>query len=171
MVKRADGIHARVLVAVVVLVGGASWVVLELLQGSGRDLPTTSCLAVFIFVALALGPFVAGRPVKRLVAGRATRTFNPSTPRASPWPRPRRSPVPAIVGWDGAQILLLLPDRDIASQQLQMLVPGSWAWRRPASLRSACSCRSGAVSTRTRGRTSSGISASRAEPRASVRGR
>jgi hypothetical protein len=42
MVSRADGIRARTLIAVAVVVGGASWVVLRLLQGGGRDLPSTS---------------------------------------------------------------------------------------------------------------------------------
>ncbi len=35
--NRAAGIRARVLVAVTVVVGGASWVVLKLLEGGGRD--------------------------------------------------------------------------------------------------------------------------------------
>jgi hypothetical protein len=125
VVSRADGIRARVLVAAAVMVGGASWVVLKLLQGGGRDLPTTSWLAVFIFVALGLGLFVAGRPVKRLVAGRATRTVNPLyAARVLAMAQAAALAGAAIVGWYGAQIVLLLPDRDIPSQQLQMLVLG-----------------------------------------------
>ncbi len=78
VVNRAAGIRARMLVAVALVVGGASWVVLKLLEGGGRDLPSTSWLAVFIFVALGLGLLVAGRPVKRLVAGRAVAFAEPA---------------------------------------------------------------------------------------------
>lgn len=125
MVSRADGIRIRVLVAVAVVVGGASWVVLKLLQGGGRDLPTTSWLAVFIFVALGLGLLLAGRPVKRLVAGRATRPVNPLyAARILAMAQAAALAGAAIVGWYLAQVILLLPDADIPSQQLQMLVLG-----------------------------------------------
>ena len=125
MVSRADGIRARTLVAVAVVVGGASWVVLKLLQGGGRDLPSTSWLAVFIFVALALGLLLAGRPVKRLVAGRATRPVNPLyAARVLAMAQAAALAGAAIAGWYVAQVLMLLPDADIPSQQLQMLILG-----------------------------------------------
>ncbi|MEP6650216.1 MAG: DUF3180 family protein [Lapillicoccus sp.] len=123
--SRADGIRLRVLVAVAVVVGGASWVVLKLLQGGGRDLPSTSWLAVFIFVALGLGLLVAGRPVKRLVAGRANRPVNPLyAARVLALAQAAALAGAAIVGWYVAQVVLLVPDADVPSQQLQMLVLG-----------------------------------------------
>ena len=123
--SRPDGIRFRVLAAVAVIVGGASWVVLKLLQGGGRDLPTTSWLAVFIFVALGLGLLLAGRPVKRLVAGRATRAVNPLyAARVLAMAQAAALAGAAIVGWYLAQIVLLLPDADIPSQQLQILILG-----------------------------------------------
>ena len=123
--SRPAGIRFRVLVAVAVIVGGASWVVLKLVQGGGRDLPTTSWLAVFIFVALGLGLLLAGRPVKRLVAGRATRPLNPLyAARVLAMAQAAALAGAAIVGWYLAQIVLLLPDADIPSQQLQILVLG-----------------------------------------------
>jgi hypothetical protein len=125
VVSRPDGIRIRVLVAVAVIVGGASWVVLKLVQGGGRDLPTTSWLAVFIFVALGFGLLLAGRPVKRLVAGRATRAVNPLyAARVLAMAQAAALAGAAIVGWYLAQIVLLLPDADIPSQQQQMLVLG-----------------------------------------------
>lgn len=125
MVSRPDGIRFRVLATVAVVIGGASWVVLKLLQGGGRELPTTSWLAVFIFVALGLGLLLAGRPVKRLVAGRATRPLNPLyAARVLAMAQAAALAGAAIVGWYLAQIVLLLPDADIPSQQLQMLVLG-----------------------------------------------
>jgi len=125
MVSRADGIRTRTLVAVAVVVGGASWVALRLLQGGGRDLPSTSWLAVFIFVALALGLLLAGRPVKRLVAGRATRPVNPLyAARVLALAQAAALAGAAIVGWYVAQVLMLVPDADIPSQQLQMLTLG-----------------------------------------------
>ncbi|HVD21640.1 MAG TPA: DUF3180 family protein [Lapillicoccus sp.] len=123
--SRADGIRTRTLVAVAVVVGGASWVALRLLQGGGRDLPSTSWLAVFIFVALALGLLLAGRPVKRLVAGRATRPVNPLyAARVLALAQAAALAGAAIVGWYVAQVLMLVPDADIPSQQLQMLTLG-----------------------------------------------
>ena len=125
MVNRADGIRARVLVAVALVVGGASWVVLKILEGGGRDLPSTSWLAVFIFVALGLGLLLAGRPVRRLVAGRAARALNPLyAARVLAMAQAAALAGAAFVGWYAAQILLLLPDADIPSQQLQILVLG-----------------------------------------------
>lgn len=125
MVSQAHGIRARLLVAVALVVAGASWVVLKLVEGGGRDLPSTSWLAVFIFVALALGLLVAGRPVRRLVAGRATRPLNPLyAARVLAMAQAAALAGAAVVGWYAAQIVLLLPDVDIPSQQLQMLVLG-----------------------------------------------
>jgi hypothetical protein len=125
VVNRAAGIRARVLVAVALVVGGASWVVLKLLEGGGRDLPSTSWLAVLIFVALGLGLLLAGRPVKRLVAGRAPRPVNPLyAARVLAMAQAAALAGAAFVGWYVAQILLLVPDADIPSQQQQILVLG-----------------------------------------------
>lgn len=125
MVNRAAGIRARVLVAVALVVGGASWVVLKLLEGGGRDLPSTSWLAVLIFVALGLGLLLAGRPVKRLLAGRAPRPVNPLyAARVLAMAQAAALAGAAFVGWYVAQILLLVPDADIPSQQQQILVLG-----------------------------------------------
>jgi hypothetical protein len=125
VVNRAAGIRARVLVAVALVVGGASWVVLKVLEGGGRDLPSTSWLAVFIFVALGLGLLLAGRPVKRLVAGQALRPVNPLyAARVLAMAQAAALAGAAFVGWYVAQILLLVPDADIPSRQQQMLVLG-----------------------------------------------
>jgi len=69
VVSRADGIRTRLLVAVAIVVGGASWVILKLVASGGRELPSTSWLAVFIFIALALGLFVAVQVGSGLVLG------------------------------------------------------------------------------------------------------
>jgi MFS family permease len=125
VVNRAAGIRARVLVAVAVVVGGASWVVLKLLEEGGRDLPSTSWLAVLIFVALGLGLLLAGRPVKRLLAGRAPRPVNPLyAARVLAMAQAAALAGAAFVGWYVAQILVLVPDADIQSQQQQILVLG-----------------------------------------------
>ena len=125
MVTQPHGIRARVLVAVFVVVAGASWVALRLLSGGGRELPSTSWLAVFIFVALGLGLLIAGRPVKRLLAGRATRPLNPLyAARVLAMAQAAALTGAGIAGWYAAQIVLLVPDADIPSQQLQILVLG-----------------------------------------------
>ena len=97
----------------------------QAVSGGGRELPSTSWLAVFIFVALGLGLLVAGRPVKRLVAGRATRPLNPLyAARVLAMAQAAALTGAGIAGWYAAQILLLVPDADIPSQQLQILVLG-----------------------------------------------
>ena len=60
-----------------VVVAGLSWVVLRLAAGAGRDLPGESWLTAVLLGALGLGLVLAGRPVKRLVAGTAARQLAP----------------------------------------------------------------------------------------------
>lgn len=121
----SDGIRLRLLVAIAVVVGGASWVVLKLLRDGGRDLPSTSWLTVFIFVAFAVGLVVAGRPVRRLVLGRATRHVSPIyAARVLAMAQAAALAGAAIFGWYAAQVVLLVPDADIPSQQQAMLTLG-----------------------------------------------
>ena len=122
MVNERHGIRLRVLVAIAVVVGGVSWILLRLLQSNGRDLPASSWVGAALFVVLGLGLLAAGRPVQRLVAGRPTRPVNPLyAARVLAMAQAAALGGAAIVGWYVAQILLVLPDADIPSQQLRIL--------------------------------------------------
>ncbi len=125
MVNQPHGIRLRVLVVVALVVAGLSWVVLRVATGSGRELPGQSWLTAVLFVALGLGLVLAGRPVKRLVAGTATRTVHPLyAARVLAMAQAAALGGAAVFGWYAAQVLLVLPDSDVASQQQRILVLG-----------------------------------------------
>jgi Protein of unknown function (DUF3180) len=125
MVNERHGIRLRVLVAVAAIVGCASWIILRLLQASGHDLPGSSWIAAALFAVLGFGLIAAGRPVKRLVAGQATRPVHPLyAARVLAMAQAAALGGAALVGWYVAQILLVLPDADIPSQQLRILEVG-----------------------------------------------
>lgn len=122
MVNQAYGVRLRLLVAVVAVAAGASWIVLRLLQASGRQLPEPSWLAVVILLALSVGLILAGRPVKRLVAGTAERPVHPLyAARVLAMAQAVALGGAAALGWYLAQVTLVLPDADIASQQARIL--------------------------------------------------
>ena len=84
-----------------------------------------SWLGLLIFVALGLGLYLAGRPVKRLLAGTASHPVNPLyAARVLAMAQAAALAGAAILGWYLAQVVLVLPDRDIPSQQLRILQLG-----------------------------------------------
>lgn len=125
MVNETDGIRLRLVVVVAVVVAGLSWVVLRLAAGSGRDLSGESWLTAVLLGALGLGLVLAGRPVKRLVAGTATRPVHPLfAARVLAMAQAAALGGAAIAGWYAAQLVLLLPDSDVSSQRQRILVLG-----------------------------------------------
>ncbi len=125
MVNDAQGIRLRLLLAVGVVIAGLSWVVLRLATSAGRDLPGESWLTAVLLFALGLGLVLAGRPVKRLVAGTATRTVHPLyAARVLAMAQAAALGGAAIAGWYAAQLLLVLPDGDVSSQRQRLFVLG-----------------------------------------------
>lgn len=125
MVTQPHGVRPRVVVLVALVVAGLSWVLLRLTTAGGRDLPEASWLGVVIFVAIGLGLVAAGRPVKRLVAGTATRTVHPLyAARVLAMAQAAALGGAAFVGWYAAQVLLVLPDADVTSQRQRILLLG-----------------------------------------------
>lgn len=125
MVNETHGIRLRLVVLVAVVVAGLSWVVLRLAAGAGRDLPGESWLTAVLLGALGLGLVLAGRPVKRLVAGTATRPVHPLyAARVLAMAQAAALGGAAIAGWYAAQLALVLPDSDVSSQRQRLLVLG-----------------------------------------------
>jgi len=125
MVSQPHGIRLRVLLVVAVVVAGLSWVVLRLASSGGRELPDVSWLGIVIVVAIGLGLVAAGRPVRKLVAGTATRTVHPLyAARVLAMAQAAALGGAAIFGWYAAQVVLALPDADVSSQQQRILLLG-----------------------------------------------
>jgi hypothetical protein len=125
MVTQPHGVRLRVLLVIALVVTGLSWVLLRLTTAGGRELPGANWLGVVIFVAIGLGLAAAGRPVKRLVAGTATRTVHPLyAARVLAMAQAAALGGAGFVGWYVAQILLVLPDGDVTSQQQRILLLG-----------------------------------------------
>jgi signal transduction histidine kinase len=128
VVSRPLGIRVRVVLLVGLVVTGLSWLVLRLALNGGADLPDPSWIGIVILVAIALGVVVAGRPVKRLVAGTATRTVHPLyAARVLAMSQAAALGGAAVFGWYAAQLLLALPDSDVSSQQQRILLLGGLA--------------------------------------------
>ncbi len=125
MVTPTHGIRARALFLVALVAGGLSWIVLRLWMNTGHLLPQASLLGLGLFVALGVGLYLAGRPVRRLVSGTATRRVHPLyAARVLALAQAAALAGAATLGWYVAQILLGLPDADVPSQQTQILQLG-----------------------------------------------
>ena len=116
MVKDGRGVTVRLVLAVVVVVTGVSWVILRWWEGAGHALPGASWGSAVLLAFMAVGIYVAGLPVRRWQAGKATRELS--------MVRALRTLVLAqaaaltgamVTGWYAALVLLRLPDVDVAS--------------------------------------------------------
>lgn len=122
MVSQAHGIRVRLLVAVAVVAGALSWIILKLWANAGHALPEVSWAGLPLLVAVAIGLYLAGRPVKRLVAGRATKPVHPLyAARVLVLAQAAALSGAAVLGWYAAQVVLLLPDSDVDSQQARIV--------------------------------------------------
>ena len=118
MVRQTHGIRLRLLAGVAVVVGALSWIALKLWTNAGQLLPQANWAGLPLLVAFAVGLYLVGRPVKRLVAGKATTSVDPLyAARVLVLAQAAALSGAAVLGWYVAQILLLLPDSDIPSQQ------------------------------------------------------
>ncbi len=126
MVSRPHGIRIRLLVAVVAVAGALSWIILKLWTNAGHLLPQASWAGLPLLVAVATGLYLAGRPVGRLVAGKATKPVHPLyAARVLVLAQAAALAGGAVLGWYLAQIVLLLPDSDVESQQNQIVELGA----------------------------------------------
>ncbi len=126
MVSQPDGIRIRLLVAVALVAGALSWIVLKLWATAGHSLPQPNWAGLPLLVAVAIGLYLAGRPVRRLVAGRATKPVHPLyAARVLVLAQAAALAGAAVLGWYAAQVVLLLPDSDVESQQNRIVELGA----------------------------------------------
>lgn len=126
MVRHPHGVRVRTLAGVAVVAGGLSWIALRLWTGAGHLLPPTSWATLGLLVVLGVGLYLAGRPVRRLVRGTATRPVNPLyAARVLVLAQATALAGAAAFGWYAAQALLLLPDADVESQLRRVLELGA----------------------------------------------
>jgi len=122
MVTQAHGIRARVLAVTAVIAGALGWIGLQLWLNSGRPSPTVSWAALPLLVAAAVGLYLSGRPVKQLVAGTAVKPVHPLyAARILALAQAAALTGAVVLGWYAAQIIHLLPNADVASQQQTIL--------------------------------------------------
>jgi hypothetical protein len=123
MVTGGRGVTLRLVLLVGFSVSALSYLAMRIWTAHGGALPVASWGALIVLVLLAGGVFLAGLPVRRFLRGQAKKPLNPI--------RAMRTVVLAqasaltgalVVGWYLAQILVLLPDFDIASVR-------SFVWR------------------------------------------
>jgi Protein of unknown function (DUF3180) len=116
MVTGSRGVTIRLVLLVGLVATGVGYVVLRIWTAQGGAVPPAPWGALIVLVFIACGVFFAGLPVRRFLRGRAKKTLNPM--------RAMRTVVLAqasaltgafVAGWYLAQILVLLPDVDIAS--------------------------------------------------------
>lgn len=117
------GVRVRFLLVVALVAGLVSWVGLTLWGQSGGQVPSASWAAAPILLAVAVGLVLAGRPVRRLVQGTATRPVHPLyAARVLALAQAAALTGAAVLGWYAAQVVRLLPDVDVRSQQQDVLV-------------------------------------------------
>ena len=123
MVTGGRGVTVRLVLLVGLVATALGYLVLRLWTDQGGALPPAPWGALIVLVFMACGVVFAGLPVRRFLRGRAKKTLNPI--------RAMRTVVLAqasaltgalFTGWYLAQMLVLLPDLDIASVR-------SLAWR------------------------------------------
>jgi len=116
MVTGGRGVSIRLVLLVGLVATAVGYLVLRIWTAQGGAVPPAPWGALIVLVFMACGVFFAGLPVRRFLHGRAKRTLNPL--------RAMRTVVLAqasaltgafVAGWYLAQVLVLLPDVDIAS--------------------------------------------------------
>lgn len=118
-----QGVRVRLLLVVALVVGALSWIGLTLLAQGGGELPPVSWAGAPILLAVAVGIVLAGRPVRRLVQGTATRPVHPLyAARVLSLAQAAALTGAAVLGWYAAQVVRLLPDVDVTSQQQEVVV-------------------------------------------------
>jgi hypothetical protein len=117
------GVSIRLLLLVGVAVTGFAYLVLRFWTERGGALPAAGWGAFIVLLFMACGVFFAGLPVRRFLRGTAKKPLNPMRAMRTVVLAQASALTGALVtGWYVAQILVLLPDLDIASRR-------SLAWR------------------------------------------
>jgi hypothetical protein len=117
------GVTLRLLLPLGVAVTAFGYLVIRFWTERGGALPPASWGALVVLLFMACGVFFAGLPVRRFLRGTAKKPLNPMRAMRTVVLAQASALTGALVtGWYLAQILVLLPDLDIASRR-------SLAWR------------------------------------------
>jgi hypothetical protein len=123
MVTGGKGVTIRLLLLVGLVVTAFSYLALRIWTAQGGPRPPAPLGALIVLVFMACGVFFAGLPVRRFLRGQSRKPLNPIRAMRTVVLAQASALTGAVVtGWYLAQILVLLPDTDIASVR-------SLAWR------------------------------------------
>jgi Protein of unknown function (DUF3180) len=118
MVRDGRGVSIRLLLLLGLFVTAFAYLGLTIWTGQGRTLPQASWSALVVLVFMACGVFFAGLPVRRFLRGQARKTLNPMRAMRTLVLAQAAALTGALVtGWYLAQVLVVLPDFDIASRR------------------------------------------------------
>lgn len=116
MVRDGRGIQIRLVVLLGLTLAALAYPGLRVWTGRGHELPPTSWASVVVLVFMAFGVFFAGLPVRRFLRGQAKKPLNPLRAMRTLVLAQAAALTGALVaGWYLAQVLVLLPDLDVAS--------------------------------------------------------
>ncbi len=123
MVIGGRGVTVRLVFLVGFVAIALGYLVLRVWTDQGGALPPAPWGALIVLVFMACGVVFAGLPVRRFLRGRAKKTLNPIRAMRTVVLAQASALTGALVtGWYLAQMLVVLPDFDIASVR-------SLAWR------------------------------------------
>ena len=123
MVIGGRGVTVRLVFLVGFVAIALGYLVLRVWTDQGGALPLAPWGALIVLVFMACGVVFAGLPVRRFLRGRAKKTLNPIRAMRTVVLAQASALTGALVtGWYLAQMLVVLPDFDIASVR-------SLAWR------------------------------------------
>jgi hypothetical protein len=118
MVRDGRGVSTRLVLLLAVVVTGFAYLGIRIWDGMPGALPQPSWGALIVLVFMACGVFFAGLPVRRFLRGQARKTLNPMRAMRTLVLAQAAALTGALVtGWYLAQVLVLLPDFDIASRR------------------------------------------------------
>jgi hypothetical protein len=121
MLTGGKGVTIRLVLLLGLVVTAFAYLGFRIWTSQGGALPPASWAALIVLVFMACGVFFAGLPVRRFLRGQSKKTLNPIRAMRTVVLAQASALTGALVaGWYLAQILVLLPDGDVASVRTLM---------------------------------------------------
>src|SRR5450759_4770474 len=118
MVRDGRGVSIRLVLLLGLAVTAIAYPLLRVWTGQDHELPQTTWVSVIVLVFMACGVAFAGLPVRRFLRGQARKALNPIRAMRTLVLAQAAALTGALVsGWYLAQVLVLLPDFDIAPRR------------------------------------------------------
>ena len=116
MLTGGKGVTIRLVLFLGLVVTAFAYLGFRIWTSQGHELPPASWAALIVLVFMACGVFFAGLPVRRFLRGWSKKTLNPIRAMRTVVLAQASALTGALVaGWYLAQILVVLPDGDVAS--------------------------------------------------------